>query len=372
MVDYIKHFVKSHFKGVTTKVIGVHCYLGGFLIGLQQAGLEVVTSLESWKPGLNGAQTLGLPSSEMAKKRARLQADLVVGNPPCSRFSHLSLSFFKKSAHEDINTFPEVLELIEVAKTTKAKTIWWETGPLAWSLGKPLLRNLHDFICSIWGETTTLLVRLDLRSIGIPQRRPRIHVIHTRTKFPPPSVPSTTWPTNYTVGEWLTTKLNGYKLQYPVFQKNSNNPVAWAHKRASEMTFRSMVPKIISHKDWYTGSIVSRRLMIWQEKNRWFDLLEHAALMTYPLKRIPKLLSVKKRPLDAQVLISKSVAPAASKWVAENVILPWLNQDSREEEIKPVLREKDIWELDLAIPQRVDRKLLSGQLPLSANQRGTF
>lgn len=339
--------------------------MGGFLIGLQQACLEVVTSLESWKPGLKGAQALGLPSIETTEERNCLRADLVVGNPPCSRFSHLSLSFFNKNAHEDINTFPEVLELIKTAKKARAKIIWWETGPLAWSLGEPLLRNLHRSLSNLWEKTTTLLIRLDLRYLGIPQRRPRVHIIHMRTIKPPPSAPPPVWPSDYTVGDWLTAKLEGCQLQYPVFHQDSDDPLAWANKKASEMTFRSMVPKIISSQDWYTGSVVSRRLMVWQEKNRWFDLLEYAALMTYPLNKTPKLLSVTSGPLSAQVLISKSVAPAASKWVAENILLPWLGRAPKKGVIKPVSTENGIWKLDLTIPHRTDRKLRSGQLPLS-------
>jgi len=46
--------------------------------------------------------------------------------------------------------------------------------------------------------------------------------------------------------------------------------------------------------------------------------------MTYPLDKILNILSVRPTPLEAQVLISKSVAPAASRWVAENIPLPWL------------------------------------------------
>jgi hypothetical protein len=38
------------------KILGAHCYLGGFLIGLQQSGNEIVNSLETWKQGREAAQ----------------------------------------------------------------------------------------------------------------------------------------------------------------------------------------------------------------------------------------------------------------------------------------------------------------------------
>ena len=344
------------------KAIGTHCYLGGFLLGLQRAGLRVGQSLETWKPGLQGARVLGLNSKETPEIPKKLpKAHIVAANPPCSRFSHLSLSFFNKKHHQDPESFPQIIDLIKIAKAANAKMIWWETGPLAWSLGRDLLANFHDSLYNIWGRVTTLLVRFDLRYIGIPQKRPRIHVIHINSAVKPPSVPQSVWPTKYRVGEWLKNKTAGYKLENPVFLKNVSDPLAWAKKQESEMTFRSMVPKIISEKDWYTGSVVSRRIMIWKEENRFFDLLEYAALMDYPLEKMHNLISVAKKPLNAQVLISKSVAPAASKWVAENIVLPWLKQKKSENLISPATHQRGIWELDLSIPNKIDGMLRSRQ-----------
>lgn len=347
------------------KVIGTHCYLGGFLLGLQQAGLQILESEEVWKPGLRGAQALGSPSKEVSQMPDDLpEANIVVGNPPCSRFSHLSLSFFDKKTHEDPETFPEILDLVKVAKASRAQVIWWETGPLSWTLGRGLLANFHNQLYDVWDNVTTLLARLDLRYIGIPQRRPRVHIIHAHTSNKPPSVPEAVWPSDYKVGDWLKSKTEGYELKRPVFSKETDNPVAWAEKQDMEMKFRSVVPKVISREDWYTGSVLSRRIMVWREENRWFDFLEHAALMTYPLDKILNILSIRPRPLEAQVLISKSVAPAASKWVAENILLPWLNNQSGTGPIQPITHRRNFWELDLTIPSKIDQALRTGQRPL--------
>lgn len=344
------------------KAIGAHCYLGGFLIGVQRAGIKLVKSLETWKTGQKGAKELGLPSEKVDEIPDKTESvDIVVGNPPCSRFSHLSLSFFDKKDHEDPGTFPEILDLIKLVKASNSKAIWWETGPLSWSIGQKLIRNYHKKLNKEWGPTTTLLARLDLRYIGIPQKRPRVHIIHLKGSEKPPAVPKAVWPSDYRVGDWLKEKVNGYELSTPVFKEEAEDPVEWARKKDAEMTFRSMVPKIISKDDWYTNSVVSRRIMVWEEENRWFDFLEHAALMTYPLDTIKNILSLKKDARNAQVLISKSVAPGASKWVADEIVIPWLKKESIENPIKPKMREKGIWELDLTIPNYIDRNLRRGQ-----------
>lgn len=258
-------------------------------------------------------------------------------------------------------TFPEILDLARVAEQTKADTIWWETGPLAWSLGQPLLSNFHRYLKKIWGEATTLVIRIDLRSVGIPQKRPRTHIIHRATKIAPPDCSRPCWPPTKKVGEWLGERIRGFRLVNPVFQEKAKDPVGWAEKKDCELTFRSMVPKIVSRQDWHTLAVVSRRLMVWQEENRWFDLLEYASLMTYPLERISDLVKITKTPLGAQVLISKSVAPEVTRWIAEGIVLPWIRNEKKQGEVSPTLDQEGIWRLNLSISPRMERALQSGQ-----------
>ena len=354
------------------KVLGTHCYLGGFLIGLQNAGMEVVGSAETWKPGAKGATALGLPVSTLDEVLSNPpDTDIVVGNPPCSRFSHLSLSFFKdrEGSHEDPETFPEIMQLRDVCLSSGARILWWETGPLSWSLGRELIREYHDMLRAFWGKTTTLIVRLGLRYIGIPQRRPRVHVIHIATDTPPPSASASLWPTNYTIGEWLDERIGNRKLVNPVVtikdEESIENPLQWAHEQDLKQKFRSMVPKIVQYNDQYALAVISRRVNVWHEDNRWWDFLEYAALMTYPLDKSLRLLEIGKRPVDAEVLLAKSVAPAASQWVAENILLPWLDNDRHEKHnpqmttdnvtfgmVSPGRWGTNLWELDLSVGDR--------------------
>jgi hypothetical protein len=345
-------------------VLGGHCYLGGFLIGLQEAGFEVISSLEKWKPGLIGATKLGLPSENFESRLKSLPgADLVVGNPPCSRFSHLSLSFFKKEAYLDIKTFPEILELAEIAKKSKAQILWWETGPLAYSIGEPLIYNFHQFLVDNWGPTTTLVVKVDLRYLGIPQKRPRNHIIHFRGLVNPPSLPGASWPIEEQVGNWLKNILKNRGLKYPVrpTKRLINNPLQWVSLQNKRMTFRSMVPKIVSSHDLNTNAVISRRVMIWLEENRFFDLLEYSALMTYPIKKIEDLIKSDIKVEEVQVLLSKSVAPVASSWVAEKIIKPWLAGDNQAGEVKPFEKYQNFWKAELTITPRLERNLRIGQ-----------
>ena len=358
------------------RVIGTHCYLGGFLLGLQSMGMEILTSAETWKAGAKGAGALGLPVKTLKEVLSEApDTDIVVGNPPCSRFSHLSLSFFKgkEGAHEDPQTFPEIMELRDVCLSTGAKVLWWETGPLSWSLGRDLIRNYHDSLQAYWGEATTLIVRLDLRYIGVPQRRPRVHIIHMATNTPPPTAPLSLWPTDYTIGEWITKHIDGRELTNPVITlkkgETCENPLQWAHKQDREQKFRSMVPKIVRYDDQCALAVVSRRAMVWEDDNRWWDFLEYAALMTYPLDDCLRLLEITKRPVDAMVLLAKSVAPAASQWVAENILLPWLNNDQHQKHNQQMTTDDiafgmmppsrwgtSLWELDLSVRDRGRRR----------------
>lgn len=350
------------------KVIGTHCYLGGFLIGLQEAGLEIVASAETWKPGMKGAKALGLPVKSVSEVLSKTpKADIVVGNPPCSRFSHLSFSFFKdkEGIYDDLSTFPEVNEVVNVGLLAGTRVVWWETGPLAWRAGRKLIQNCHERLRAFWGQASTLVVRLDLRYIGIPQRRPRVHIIHAPINVPPPSVPAASWPIDLSVGAWIVAQVRGQKLENAVCTEESRDPLQWACERNLNQKFRSMVPKVIRYDDQYALAVVSRRIMVWEDENRFWDFLEHAALMTYPLDKVANILPLVRRPVDAQVLLSKSVAPAASAWVAEKILLPWLNNEYEMDsnrtstageggfgKVFPSRWGNKLWQLDLDIKDR--------------------
>lgn len=350
------------------KAIGGHCYLGGFLLGLEKAGFSVLTSWETKKRGMRAAQIIGLPSCEFGESFNILpRADLVVGNPPCSRFSHLSLSFFDKEAYTNLETFPEILDLAQMAKKAKARVLWWETGPLAWSVGKELIIRYHRFLNKFLGPTTTLMIRVDLRYIGIPQKRPRNHIIHVRQKLKPPAAISGSWPIKGNLGQWLKTKTKNFSLELAVCPKKEiiADPVSWARIQDQKVTFRSMVPKIVSKLDFFSQSVVSRRLMVWLEENRFFDLLEYGALMTYPLDKIKKLANSLNSWEDGQVLLSQSVAPEITSWIDQNIIQYWLNnKESPAGVVCPQKTHPGFWQLDLAIPNRLERALKRGQKPL--------
>lgn len=350
-------------------VVGLHCYAGGFLLGLAQARAKILSSGESWGLGRKAAQELALPAIELEKlRRKKITADILVSNPPCSRFSHLSFSFFKKKkgTYDSLSSFPELLDILDISKQAKVQVVWWETGPLAWNNGFDLILKMHRRLKSLWGRISTLMIKLDLRYIGIPQRRPRVHILHIAKNTPPPNAPRIKWPISRNLYDWIRIRTKDFKLQLEVKpNKDNSNPIEWAEQQQEKMTFRSMVPKIFNTKDTHCCSIVSRRLMLWEEENRFWDLLEHAAAMTYPLDHIPNLLRIRKNPLGAQVLLAKSVAPAASKWICKNILMPWRRGDlQRNNPTAPTSQREDFYKLDLSIPHHLDRNMREGQMVL--------
>jgi len=347
-------------------VVGLHCYAGGFLLGLAQAGARILASAESWNLGRKAALELELPAIELEKlRKKKITADILVSNPPCSRFSHLSFSFFKrrKGTYESLSSFPELLDILDISKQAKVKVVWWETGPLAWNRGFNLILKMHEQLKSFWGRISTLMIKLDLRYIGIPQRRPRIHILHIAKNAPPPNALRIKWPIRRNLYDWIRIRTKDMKLQLEVKpNKEISNPIEWAEQQHEKMTFRSMVPKIFSKKDTHCCSIVSRRLMLWEEENRFWDLLEHAAAMTYPLDNIANLLKIRKSPIEAQVLLAKSVAPAASRWICENILIPWRRENLQSNNpTAPISQRENFYKLDLSIPHYLDRNIREGQ-----------
>jgi site-specific DNA-cytosine methylase len=265
-------------------------------------------------------------------------------------------------------------DLSKLAKVKNAHTIWWETGPLAYSVGIPLLINYHKHIQTLLDDDlTTIIFRIDLRYLGIPQRRPRNHIIHIRKNLNEeqlPKIPKMKWPINRPISTWLQEKVKENKLSNPILpnKKINSTPVKWAKKCDEEMTFRSMVPKVVANQDHYTLSVLTGRPFIWKEENRFFDLLEYAALMTYPLDKILSLNKSLSKVKKGQKFLSKSVAPYITKWVFDNIIEQLLNNkvgNFAKENRKYIEVDENIWKIDLTIPNKLDRLARKGQLSFS-------
>lgn len=354
------------------RAIGVHTYFGGFHIGVGTRA-EVVTSLESWRDGIKGRELLGLVTDKLENTRSVCpKADLVFGNPPCSRFSTMSANSYSEQDRSNPSDFKEVQDLIDITLASGAEAMWWETGPLMWNRGEGMVRGIHSTLEHEWGEVTSVVVKYDLRYAGLPQRRPRCHLIHLRGKRVPPVVRPPAWPSGLGLYEWLQGRglisdseafLPPRIEKYPVYEGGGwvDDPLGyseWVHRRGG---FQSTKPAPIGVRELYTLSVVSGRYFIWQELNRWWGIDEYASVMDYPVGSVVEV-AEELGPHQAQVLMSKSVSPSAARFVFDNVYAPMVDiptpavNPSEDGTRKPEDAGGGVWYLDLSVADRPHRK----------------
>lgn len=346
------------------RVAAAHTYLGGFPIGIRDlADIQLVADFESWKLGAAGAMALGLPVVDFNYTGIK-QVDMVVANPPCSRFSNFTQAgSFDSDDKAYLSKFCELEQVIDLSKRVKARTIWWETGPLCWNAGRALLRDIHLNLRAHWGQCHTALVLYDTRYAGIPQRRPRCHIIHTaEASSAPPVIAPARWPISLSVKQWVDLIIEsvGAVLNLPCHEDGSGlsmkgeSPMKYALLCQTIGSYQSARPKITHPDDAYSHSVVSRP-MVWDVIDRWMDIGELAALQCYPINDY--LDHARKLPSRgyAVALLSKSVSPSASEFLCRNLVLPWLERRTGETDIlsvAPVEYDDEMFEYRLTVPDR--------------------
>lgn len=299
--------------------IGVHTYFGGFAHGMRTR-TDMQFCVETWDLGIKGATISGLPLRLALPSNSK--ADIVFSNPPCSRFSYQSSGSFNASHRKGLSEFCELQQAVKIARACKAKVFWWETGPLAYGRhGASMLVSTQRAL----GAKFTIAVHYDLRYAGIPQRRPRAHVIHFMTGTPrfslPPCEPL------LAVNEWLGKRLTREELFRPhgledVFSKCVKTPMDAIRLTQRWGTFSSTKPHVVWDTDRWTPSI-NARVFAWGTQNRYFDILELGELMSYPHEAVSKTCDE----LGAQktaTLIAKSVSATAAINVFDWVVNPSL------------------------------------------------
>lgn len=302
------------------RALGVHTYFGGFEVGVRRTkGIKSLGSMESWKPAVAWAPKLGVRVRDnwMVPK-----ADYVFSNPPCARFSSLSFSKFQDNMREDLNTFPDMIETLEVAKTADAKLLHVESGPLMFTRGAKLISQFNDILQ--WPEIYTLVLKICCTYAGLPQRRPRTHVFVGRVPFPELTLTPAPLPVN--LGEFF----KGWNSEYnyeAVPSQSIPNPIAYSGIASNTATFLSTRPKILSTYDQRAHSVVSSRHFAWLEEERWFSVDEYAGVQGYEATDFDY--SEPGIPL-AMALISKSVSPYIAEYLAKNVVLPYFDSGDRE------------------------------------------
>jgi len=299
------------------------------LLGAQDAGINVLASRESWKPALAAQPIMGI--NTVTFEAAVPRADVVIGNPPCARFSTMSSNRYTSDNKSLIGSFDELGDLLDTVKLSGANALWWETGPLLWTQGRDLVQSAAAALENFWhGPSTTYVVKVDARYVGVQQRRPRNHIITVRGQRSwAPLVPAAHEPLN--VGDYLEV-VSDFDDPRPIAYSNKATPktkkatLAWVKEVQEHSSFNAMKPVLIDPRDAYIPAVVSSRPFVWKD-GRWWGALEYAAMMGLTGTRVERMIDVVGEK-QAQVLCSKGVSAVVSRWVAEHVVIPVMT-DSR-------------------------------------------
>ena len=272
--------------------VGIHTYLGGMSMDCD--------SFETWEPAISARKVLGnIALGEMPQG-----FDVVIANPPCSRFSPTASMHFDENHWEG---FCELKEIVEAVHYTGAKGLWWETGPLAWNR-RDIPQSLHEHFVSKWGRCTTLYIKYDPRWSGVPQRRPRTHILH----FQDIEKSSTINKPMKSLEEYA---IGGTPYVKEKFWPNSGmGAVKWAEFAQLVGTMKMCNPSIIGFEDRWGPAVFSGRGHVWRDLDRWWSPEEYANYMTYP-KEWGRILADEFGESNALTLLSKSVMPVSAECV---------------------------------------------------------
>lgn len=297
------------------KVLGTNIYGGGFGHGVRNGGANLLGTVETWKPGVILADLLGIKQLDVP-----VRADMVIMNPPCSRFSSMSTQHYSKEAKHSLNLFCELKSGLDFAKEAGASIIWWENGPIAFTSGRDIIRGAHEFTKA----KSTLVLKLDPSYAGLAQLRPRTHVIHFMDDVKLGPLPDRV-DINAPVYDWVRNhiKEDTELTPAPDFRYFTNDdPVSVIKAYEGVKCFNSCKPALIRENQRYAYAVLSSRQFAWENHNRWWSVPEYAATMTYPANADYASLNL---PIYKMLpLFAKSVMPEVARFVYSKIILPTL------------------------------------------------
>lgn len=315
------------------KFIAAHTYYGGMELGAAQ----VMTSLgcaETWKKSIGWRKMVGRPALTVEQALYLASAkrpEVVLANPPCSRFSCMSSSTFGADKYTDLKTYPELLHCIELVKASpKCRLLWWETGPLAWKQSEAICRAMEQAL----GWEHSLIIRHDPRSVGVPQRRVRCHIIHSEEEintqdvhYPvlgDESIGSATMPDPVTAEEHCVRSETG-EGECRMETDDLMPPSTFIPLRHQIQTFMANMPRFVEEETSSVAVVLSGRFLGWKRRDRWLTSEELARLMGAPAEEM-KLLPNQWERLTA---LSKGVCVNVARDVALRWVLPTLEGRGR-------------------------------------------
>jgi len=323
------------------KATGIHTYAGGFVVGARKAGIEILGSYETYKTPMRIASAIGVKNLTGTPIKS---TDVVIANPPCSRFSAMSVGTFTVEQRR-LEAFCELNEVFQFALEADASIVWWETGPLAISIGKDTLVDCHKYWLEKWQQdVTTVVVSLDLLYTGWPQRRPRTHVFHFKGKVPVVGMPKSSWDDNIRLKTWMAKNSTGGEPLTPNYAnlggllKDPKSWVAYEHLRPGG--FQSTLPILYTDESRSSMAMVGARYYGWYEENQWWSINDYMQVMGYP--QGVDYQSIETNPMRmwyVHGISGKSVSPCASEYLAKNFLIPMFDRYDTKGEVSAVPME---------------------------------
>jgi len=170
----------------------VHGFCGGFAVGAVQAGMKLVAKVEdetAFGTSLMEANRVFLGSEWQAQAAPAqdwvpVRADVVLGTPPCTGFSLMSVGGKDRGVNASINHCMH--DLVEYAAKIKPApvAVLMESVAQAYTTGLPLMRALGQKLSDLTGHaySVTHVLQNNLSTGGVTNRR-RYFLVLSRVPF---------------------------------------------------------------------------------------------------------------------------------------------------------------------------------------------
>ena len=171
------------------KAIDCQSFAGGFALGVVQAGFELIGKREQpggfGVPAMEGNRhLLGYDWQTEACEPDQwtpMKADLVFGNPPCSGFSNMSITFGTEW-RDNVNQC--MFDLVRYAAKCDPEIVIFESVQNAYRNGRDLMRILRGELEQLTGRKYDLFhVLHNVKHLGGAQDRPRYFFVASRIRF---------------------------------------------------------------------------------------------------------------------------------------------------------------------------------------------
>ncbi|MBT3298240.1 DNA cytosine methyltransferase [archaeon] len=176
----------SNWKNSRPKVIDLFAGCGGFSLGLEKAGFEIIGFIENWKPAIE-TYRLNHPNAKHIGKDIRKidlsnlkkyenEVDLIIGGPPCQGFSLCGKRDINDSRNNLFKEYLKVVKIINPNFILLENVLGIST--MRYSKDKLVLNEIINSLIKL-GYSVTYKI-LDATDYYVPQRRKRLIILGTK------------------------------------------------------------------------------------------------------------------------------------------------------------------------------------------------